>query len=70
MDVVFMRNVLIYLDLETKKRILGQVARVLAPGGYLILGGAETTTNLDEAFEPVLSEGSMCFRLRPPRTGH
>ena len=64
MDVVFMRNVLIYLDADTKKTILSRVARLLAPVGYLILGGAETTTNLTESFESVMLGGGMCFRLK------
>ena len=64
MDVIFMRNILIYLDLETKKNILGRVARLLNPGGYLLLGGSETTTNLDDSFEVVSLGGATCFRLR------
>jgi chemotaxis protein methyltransferase CheR len=64
MDVVFMRNVLIYLDADTKKTILSRVARLLAPDGYLILGGAETTTNLAASFESVILGGGMCFRLK------
>jgi chemotaxis protein methyltransferase CheR len=64
MDVIFMRNVLIYLDVETKKNILGRVARLLDPDGYLLLGGAETTTNLDDSFESVSRDGATCFRLR------
>jgi chemotaxis protein methyltransferase CheR len=64
MDVVLMRNVLIYLDAETKKAILARVARQMAPDGYLILGGAETTTSLNESFESVLLGGGMCFRLK------
>jgi chemotaxis protein methyltransferase CheR len=64
MDVIFMRNVLIYLDAETKKNILGRVARLLDPDGYVVLGGAETTTNLDDSFESVSHDGAMCFRLR------
>ena len=50
MDLVFLRNVMIYFDAETKKSILGRVARLLRPDGYLLLGGAETTHNLDDAF--------------------
>ena len=32
MDLVLLRNVMIYFDVETKKSILGQVARLLAAG--------------------------------------
>jgi chemotaxis protein methyltransferase CheR len=66
MDVVLLRNVLIYLDVETRRSILSRVARTLAPGGYLILGGAETTNHLHEAFEPISLGGGLCFRLREP----
>jgi chemotaxis protein methyltransferase CheR len=50
MDLVFLRNVMIYFDVETKKAILGRMARVLQPDGYLLLGGAETTFNLNESY--------------------
>jgi len=53
MDLVFLRNVMIYFDVETKKSILGRVARLLKPDGYLLLGGAETTLNLDDSFRRV-----------------
>jgi chemotaxis protein methyltransferase CheR len=64
MDVIFMRNVLIYLDLEAKKSILSRIGRLLNPEGYVLLGGAETTTNLDDSLEPVSVEGARYFRLR------
>lgn len=64
MDVIFMRNVLIYVDMESKKRILAKAARLLNPDGYLVLGGAETTTNLDDSFEAVSHDGVTYFRLR------
>ena len=64
MDIIFMRNVLIYFDVETKKAILGKVRRVLRPDGYLFLGGAETTLNLDDAFERVAFDRSGYYRLR------
>ena len=52
-DLIFCRNVLIYFDVETKRKILGQLRSSIVPGGYLVLGGAETTLNLDERFKRV-----------------
>jgi chemotaxis protein methyltransferase CheR len=64
MDIVFMRNVMIYFNIETKKTILGKLRKLLRPDGYLFLGGAETTLNLDDAFERVEFDKSGCYRLR------
>ncbi len=64
LDIVFMRNVLIYFDVETKQGILAKVRRLLRPDGWLFLGGAETTLNLDDAFERVPIEKATCYRLR------
>lgn len=52
-DVVFCRNVLIYFDPETKTGILDGIARVMAPDGYLYLGGAETVLGISSRFQPV-----------------
>lgn len=51
MDIVLLRNVLIYFDTATKAAVLREVARVLRPGGYLVLGSAETTYGLDPQWE-------------------
>jgi chemotaxis protein methyltransferase CheR len=53
MDLILNRNVMIYFDVATKKSILSRIARVLRPDGYLLLGGAETTFNLDDSFQRV-----------------
>jgi chemotaxis protein methyltransferase CheR len=53
MDLILIRNVMIYFDVETKKNILGRLARLMKPDGYLILGGAETTINLDDSYRRV-----------------
>jgi len=50
-DVVFCRNVLIYFDIEAKRRILEELHGTLFRGGYLLLGGSETTLNLTNRFE-------------------
>jgi chemotaxis protein methyltransferase CheR len=63
-DLVLLRNVLIYFDTPTKKAILDKIRRVLRPDGYLFLGGAETTLNLDDAFERVAFDQAGCYRLR------
>ena len=52
-DVIFLRNVMIYFDVSTKKDILGRSAKILRPDGYLVLGGAETTLNICDAFTRV-----------------
>ena len=64
MDLIFLRNVLIYFDIPTKQRILARVKKVLRPDGYLFLGGAETTLNLDAGFERVQIGNAPAYRLR------
>jgi chemotaxis protein methyltransferase CheR len=64
MDLILMRNVLIYFDVAMKKAILERAGRLLSPRGYLFLGGAETTTNLDDSFEPFTAGGAVCFQRR------
>ena len=52
-DLLFLRNVLIYFDVETRRRILRKVRRHLRPDGFLIMGAAETTLSLDDSFKRV-----------------
>ena len=62
MDIVFLRNVLIYFSPETKTTILNKVSRVLRPDGCLFLGGAETTMNLDTKFARVQVGKTTVYR--------
>ena len=52
-DIVFCRNVLIYFDVDVKTKVLDAIARRLRPGGYLLLGSAETTIGISSMFAPV-----------------
>lgn len=62
-DIVFLRNVLIYFDVDTKRTVLSHIRRVLRPGGYLVLGGAESTLNLDGAFQRMELGRAVVFKL-------
>ena len=68
LDLVFLRNVLIYFDQATKKQILGRLRRVIQPDGYLFLGNAETTLNIDDQFQRSKFEKSNCYMLDIPLT--
>jgi len=61
-DIVLLRNVLIYFDVEAKRTVLANVRRVLRPGGFLLLGGAESTLNLDAGFERLELGRAVVFR--------
>lgn len=63
-DLIFLRNVMIYFDNETKKSLLERTARVLSREGYLLLGNAETTFNLSGAFRRVEKLNSGFYQLR------
>ncbi|MBA2954015.1 methyltransferase domain-containing protein [Nocardioides sp. MAH-18] len=63
-DVVFLRNVLIYFDMPTKREVLQRVRQVLAPDGHLFLGAAEMTMGVDDAWERVPAGRSSVYRIR------
>jgi chemotaxis protein methyltransferase CheR len=62
-DIIFLRNVLIYFDLATKRTVLKHVRSVLRPGGFLVLGGAESALQLDTAFRRMDIGKSVIFRV-------
>lgn len=52
-DIVFLRNVLIYFDLETKRGILAGVRRVMRSDGVLFVGSGESLQGVDDRYERV-----------------
>ena len=50
-SVIFCRNVLIYFDQPTQKRVVERMIRFLEPGGYLFTGHAESLGGLDHGLE-------------------
>lgn len=64
-DVVLLRNVLLYFDTPTRRAVLRNVHRTLAPDGLLFLGGGETTLTIDDSFEPVTFGRTVAYKPRP-----
>lgn len=63
-EIIFLRNVLIYFDVEMKKSILAKARGLMSSDSYLFLGGAETTLYLDNRFEQLYYGKAPCCRLR------
>ena len=61
-DVIFCRNVLIYFDEETIKKVVSTFYDALKKGGYLFLGHAETISKLDIGFETIYTDGTFYYR--------
>lgn len=53
-DVIFLRNVMIYFNAETKQQIVARLQSCLKPGGYLIIGHSETLNGFQDGFDIVM----------------
>ena len=58
-DVIFCRNVVIYFDTATKRRLFQRFADMLKPGGLLFIGHSETLRNISDRFELI---GKTAYR--------
>ncbi len=61
-DVIFCRNVLIYFDPATRRRVVELFFERLNHGGYLLLGHSENLLQLSTRFELVQLEGDLVYR--------
>lgn len=51
-DFVFLRNVLIYFNTQTKREVVARALSVLQPGGWLFIGHSENLNGISEAVKP------------------
>ena len=61
-DVIFCRNVLIYFDEASRRRVIEMFYDRLLPGGYLLLGHSESLLNVSTAFELVHLREDLVYR--------
>ncbi len=62
LDVIFCRNVLIYFSDATTLKVVENFHDVLAPGGYLLLGHAESLSRITNRFAPIRFPGAMVYQ--------
>lgn len=61
-DAIFCRNVLIYFDVQARKRVVKSLYDKLVPGGWLMLGHAESLLNVTTDFELVHLVDDLVYR--------
>jgi chemotaxis protein methyltransferase CheR len=64
-DVIFLRNVMLYFSQETRRALLNNIHRLLAPDGILFLGSTEQPAD-PSIWTSVLAGGTCHFRPRQP----
>ncbi len=53
-EIIFLRNVMIYFDLPTKREVVARVLGTLRPGGHLIVGHSESLNGVTNALTTVV----------------
>ena len=61
-DAVFCRNVLIYFDMRSRRKVIDNLYDRLTPGGFLMLGHSESLLNVSTAFELVHLSEDLVYR--------
>ena len=63
-DLLFVRNVMIYFDDKTKQDLFDRFEKAINPGGYLFLGGTETILGHTEDFKRLRIDNVTCYQLK------
>lgn len=63
-DIVFCRNVIMYLTPENARAVIGRITQALAPGGYLFLGHAETLRGLSQDYHLEHTHATFYYRRK------
>ena len=50
-DVIFLRNVMIYFNGDTKRQVVARVLSLLKPGGHFFIGHSETLNDISDAVQ-------------------
>src|SRR6266700_1164450 len=61
-DIIFCRNVMMYFDEAAQKRLVEKFHRCLRPGGYLLVGHAESLLGLTDKFTMVYRDSGTAYR--------
>jgi len=52
-DVIFLRNVMIYFNGDTKRQVVARILETLKPGGYFCIGHSESLHDINNALQQV-----------------
>lgn len=67
MDLILMRNVLLYFEPTLRQRVFRRLAQALHPEGLLVLGTSEKAHTMDDTFEEVRLGRAVAYRRRGRR---
>lgn len=62
MDIILCRNVLIYFDEVSKRKVVSDLYDCLNPGGYFVIGRSESLHNVSRAFRPVSKDKVVLYK--------
>lgn len=63
-DVIFCRNVFIYFNDDTVRKIVDNFAELLQPEGFLFLGHSESLSRITSRYQPIRHPGAIVYRKR------